>query len=396
MLIRGAPPLGGCLKLLDFHMDSTPEDSQSRTPPPVKLWPPGNWTRKELIDSLEKELSTEPFDDSHGLLSREEAHKNAKRIEKACFAIADKHSKEHDDYGISVMSLYTDNSLKMRSELQKTIPRGNTAFEGLAERLLLHGAFSNRCTRDTPSLEEFKTKPLLCPLTGLGRSYKRICLNKSFGTTDGTSAAPICLKGPALRDNLVSVDAGVALSETTGKLTYPISRYRSNLNLESMGTTTIEPAPLSELLTPRNEITDKASRASGKCLTESKLPEKLSETENKLDGDGALIAAKTSKQSHEDQEELQVSTDILRRVGAWFLKHAATGEPGFVLPSIIGNVIRKEGVDELKKILKDDTDLLAMLGFVAENEPEEEARANDREEVDAGGDVVTKNPRCVN
>ncbi|XP_051200681.1 RAN GTPase-activating protein 2-like [Lolium perenne] len=188
-------------------MDSAAPDFQPRTFS-IKLWPPSDSTRLMLVERMTKNLSTESiFSRKYGLLGKEEAHENAKRIEDMCFASADEHFKtEPDGDGSSAVQLYAKETSKLMLEVLKKGPK--TAAEQEAPVI------------DTPVevadtvfdisggkrafIEAEEAKELLSPLTKPGNSYKRICFsNRSFGIGAANVAGPIL---ESIKTQLTEVD----------------------------------------------------------------------------------------------------------------------------------------------------------------------------------------------
>ncbi|KQJ98352.1 RAN GTPase-activating protein 2 [Brachypodium distachyon] len=188
-------------------MDSIAQDFQPRTFS-IKLWPPSESTRLMLVERMTKNLSNESiFSRKYGLLGKEEAHENAKRIEDMCFASADEHfKKEPDGDGSSAVQLYAKETSKLMLDVLKRGPK--TTVEPEAPVI------------DTPPepadtvfdisggkrafIEAEEAKELLSPLTKPGNSYKRICFsNRSFGIGAANVAGPIL---ESIKTQLTEVD----------------------------------------------------------------------------------------------------------------------------------------------------------------------------------------------
>ncbi|XP_062209498.1 RAN GTPase-activating protein 1-like [Phragmites australis] len=242
----------------------------------------------------------------------------------------------------------------------------------------------------SPNIESFR-----CSATRIG-SDGGVPLAEALGTCT-------CLKKLDLRDNLFGVDAGIALSKTLPKLPDLVELYLSDLNLENKGTVAIanalkQSAPQLEVLEMAgNEINAKAAPALAECLTAMQSLKKLTLAENELKDDGAVIIAKSLEEGHTDLKELDVSTNMLMRVGARCFAQAVTNKPGFVQLNINGNFISDEGIDEVKEILKDGKNSLDVLGPLDENEPEgdpedgAEEEDEDAEDDDGGLDSKLQN-----
>jgi Ran GTPase-activating protein 1 len=239
----------------------------------------------------------------------------------------------------------------------------------------------------SPNIESFR-----CSATRIG-SDGGVALAESLGTCTR-------LKKLDLRDNLFGVDAGIALSKTLPKLPDLVELYLSDLNLENEGTEAIvnalkQSAPHLEVLEMAgNEINAKAAPALAECLRAMQSLKKLTLAENELKDDGAVIIAKSLEFGHTDLKELDVSTNMLQRVGARCFAQSITNKAGFVKLNINGNFISDEGIDEVKKILKDGNNSLDVLGPLDENDPEgdpDEQYEEDEEDVEDGnGELDSK------
>jgi Ran GTPase-activating protein 1 len=225
----------------------------------------------------------------------------------------------------------------------------------------------------SPNVESFR-----CSATRIG-SDGGVALSEALGTCTR-------LKKLDLRDNLFGVDAGLALSETLPKLPDLVELYLSDLNLENKGTIAIAKAlkqsalQLEVLEIAGNEINAKAAPDLAECLAVMQSLKKLTLAENELKDNGAVIIAKSLEDGHSDLKELDVSTNMLQRVGARCFARAVANKPDFVQLNINGNFISDEGVDEVKEILKAGKKSLDVLGPLDENEPDGEPDDEDAED----------------
>jgi len=225
----------------------------------------------------------------------------------------------------------------------------------------------------SPNVESFR-----CSATRIG-SDGGVSLSEALGTCTR-------LKKLDLRDNLFGVDAGLALSKTLPKLPDLVELYLSDLNLENEGTKAIanalkQSAPQLEVLEMAgNEINAKAAPDLAKCLAAMQSLKKLTLAENELKDDGAVIIAKSLEDGHTDLKELDVSTNMLQRVGARCFARAVANKPAFVQLNINGNFISDEGIDEVKEILKAGKKSLDVLGSLDENEPDGEPDDEEEDE----------------
>ncbi|KAI4965783.1 hypothetical protein ZWY2020_050913 [Hordeum vulgare] len=190
-----------------FHMDSTAQDFQPRTFT-IKLWPPSESTRLMLVERMTKNLSDESiFSRKYGILGKEEAHENAKRIEEVCFASADEHfKKEPDGDGSSAVQLYAKETSKLMLEVLKKGPRTTAEPEAPVIDAPLEPAATvfDISGGKRAFIEAEEAKELLSPLTKPGNSYKRICFsNRSFGIGAANVAGPIL---ESIKSQLTEVD----------------------------------------------------------------------------------------------------------------------------------------------------------------------------------------------
>ncbi|EES07543.1 hypothetical protein SORBI_3004G302300 [Sorghum bicolor] len=197
----------------------------------------------------------------------------------------------------------------------------------------------------SPNLESFR-----CSATRIG-SDGGVALSEALGTCT-------CLKKLDLRDNLFGVDAGLALSKTLPKLPDLVELYLSDLNLEYK----------SNCQCPQIVSTTVGAPNLAECLAVMQSLKKLTLAENELKDDGAVIIAKSLEDGHTDLKELDVSTNMLQRVGARCFARAVANKPAFVQLNINGNFISDEGIDEVRKILKAGKSSLDVLGSLDENE----------------------------
>ncbi|RWV98730.1 hypothetical protein GW17_00038403 [Ensete ventricosum] len=197
------------------------------------------------------------------------------------------------------------------------------------------------------------------------------------------------LKKLDLRDNIFGVDAGITLSKTLEKLVHITEIYISYLNLEDEGAIAIantlkQSVPFLEVLDiGGNEITTKAAPALAECVAVKKSLRTLILSENELKDQGAVLIGRALEEGHTQLKELDVSFNMLRRVGARCLAQAVSNKPDFKLLNINGNAISDEGIDEVKEILKNGSNSVHALGPLDENDVEEEGE--DGEEEEGGG-----------
>ncbi|XP_020103286.1 RAN GTPase-activating protein 2-like [Ananas comosus] len=190
-------------------METASQDAPPRTFS-IKLWPPSESTRLMLVEKMTINLSTESiFSKKYGLLSKEEASENAKRIEEVCFASANEHfMKEPDGDGSSAVQLYAKETSKLMLEVLKRGPR-------LKEEAVAEADFAEKpptlakTTFDISGgrrafIDAEEARELLSPLTEQGNSYTKICFsNRSFGIDAARVAEPILA---SIKNQLIEVD----------------------------------------------------------------------------------------------------------------------------------------------------------------------------------------------
>lgn len=214
----------------------------------------------------------------------------------------------------------------------------------------------------SPALEDFR-----CSSTRVG-SEGGVALAEALGTCPH-------LKKLDLRDNMFGVEAGVALSKAISVFADLTEVYLSYLNLEDEGAEALanalkDSAPSLEVLEMAgNDITTKAAAPLAACIAAKKFLTKLNFSENELKDEGAIVISKALEVCQGQLNEVDLSTNSIRRAGARVLAQAVVYKPGFKLLNINSNYISDEGIDEVKDIFKN---LPSLLGPLDENDPEGE------------------------
>ncbi|KAF9686963.1 hypothetical protein SADUNF_Sadunf02G0044700 [Salix dunnii] len=249
-----------------FHMDSATHTLQHRMS--VKLWPPSQSTRLMLVERMTKNFITPSFiSRKYGLLSKEEAEEDAKKIEEVAFTAANQHyEKQPDGDGSSAVQIYAKESSRLMLEVLKRGPRVQedeevavTADKDAATTANVFDISGGR--RAFISGEE--AGEVLKPLEVPGNSYTRICFsNRSFGLEAAHVAEPILL---SIKDQLTEVD----LSDfVAGR---PESEALEVMNIFSSA---LEGCNLRYLNLSNNALGEKGVRAFGKLLkTQNNLEE---------------------------------------------------------------------------------------------------------------------------
>ncbi|KAJ4849012.1 RAN GTPase-activating protein 2 [Turnera subulata] len=226
-------------------------------------------------------------------------------------------------------------------------------------------------------LEDFR-----CSSTRVG-SEGGIALAKALGSCSR-------LKKLDLRDNMFGVDAGIALGKALSAFADLTEIYLSYLNLEDEGAEALakalkESAPSLEVLEMAgNDITAKGASSLATCVASKQFLTKLNIAENELKDEGAILIAKAIESGHGQLNEVDLSSNAIRRAGARLLAQTVVGKPGFKLLNIDGNYISDEGIDEVKDIFKNAP---GVLGPLDENDPEGE----DFDEIDEANEEGTDN-----
>ncbi|KAK6937531.1 Leucine-rich repeat [Dillenia turbinata] len=217
------------------------------------------------------------------------------------------------------------------------------------------------------------------------------CSSTRVGSEGGRALAEalaMCshMKKLDLRDNMFGVEVGLALSRTFVMFANLTEVYLSYLNLEDEGAAAIADAlkesasALEVLEMAGNDITVEGANKLASLIAVKQSLNKLSLSENELKDEGAIMIAKALEEGHSQLHEVDMSTNMIRRVGARRLAQAVVNKSGFKLLNINGNYISEEGIDEVRDIFKDSPDVL---GPLDENDPEGE---EDEEEEEGGGD----------
>ncbi|XP_042988375.1 RAN GTPase-activating protein 1 isoform X1 [Carya illinoinensis] len=239
------------------------------------------------------------------------------------------------------------------------------------------GAFAiSEIVKHSPALEDFR-----CSSTRVG-SEGGVSLSEALGSCPH-------LKKLDLRDNMFGVEAGIALSKSVSVFTDLTEVYLSYLNLEDEGAVALvnalkDSAPSLEVLEMAgNDITAKAASSLAACIAAKQYLTKLNLSENELKDEGASVLSKALEMGLHHLNEVDLSTNSIRRVGARLLAQAVVHKPGFKLLNIDSNFISDEGIDEVKLIFKNSPSLL---GPLDENDPEGEDLDETTEEDGAGNE----------
>lgn len=229
----------------------------------IKLWPPSENTRAMLVERMTKNLSVESiFSRKYGLLSKEEAFENAKKIEVACFALASDHfEKEPDGDGSSTVQFYAKETSKLMLEALK---RGPKPKEDKEIHVNLHDTVFDISGGRRDFLEADEAHQLLSPLKEEGNTYSKIYFNnRSFGIDAARVAEPILA---SLKNQLVEVDLSDFIAGRPEDEALEVMRIFS---------TALEGCTLKSLNLSENALGEKGVRAFSELLGSQKSLEKL-------------------------------------------------------------------------------------------------------------------------
>ncbi|XP_078441853.1 RAN GTPase-activating protein 2-like [Wolffia australiana] len=257
----------------------------------IKLWPTSQATRLVLVERIAKNLSTESiFSRKYGLLSKEEATKDAKEIEEAGFAIADEHFKrEPDGDGSSAVQLYAKETSKFMLQVLKRGPRAVKPVKPVKPAVpgpvIFDISGGKRAFIDAQEAEQ-----LLAPLTEKGNAFTRICFsNRSFGIEAARVAAPIL---QSVAEQLTEVDLSDFVAGRPEEEALDVMRAFA---------TALEGSKLRYLNLSDNALGEKGVRAFGPLLRTQTCLEELYLINDGISGEAANAVA-----------ELVPATDRLR------------------------------------------------------------------------------------
>ncbi|KAK3190000.1 hypothetical protein Dsin_029561 [Dipteronia sinensis] len=248
-------------------MDATIPNSQRR-PFSVKLWPPSQNTRKMLVERMTNNLTSKSiFTQRYGVLTREEAEENAKKIEDMSFSSADQHyEKEPDGDGSSAVQLYARECSKLLLEVLKRGPSTNGESETLTSEEVAAPpeTFFDISKGQRAFIEADEAEKILSPLKEPGNSYTKICFsNRSFGSGAAKVVEPILV---SLKDQLKEVDLSDFIA---GR---PEEEALEVMNIFSAA---LEGSILKSLNLSNNALGEKGVRAFGALLKSQSCLEEL-------------------------------------------------------------------------------------------------------------------------
>ncbi|GAB2281246.1 RAN GTPase-activating protein 2 [Dionaea muscipula] len=215
----------------------------------------------------------------YGLLSVDEAEKNAKQIEEIAFAVANAYyENEPDGDGSSAVQLYAKESSRNMLEVLKRGPRlTDNALVMIPQEVSGAGEITFDLSEGHRGFVDAKeAEDLFKPLTVPGNSYSKICLsNKSFGIDAANVVGPILslLKSQLKEVDLSDIVAGRSEAEA--------------LDVMNIFSTALEGCDLRYLNLSDNALGEKGVRAFGSLLKSQRNLEELYLMNDGISGEAA-------------------------------------------------------------------------------------------------------------
>ncbi|KAL6214711.1 hypothetical protein ACLB2K_014143 [Fragaria x ananassa] len=295
-----------------LDMDSSTQTFQHR-PISFKLWPATQSTRILLVQRMVKNFLTPSiFSRKYGLLSKEEAEEDAKKIEAIAFAAAEQQfEKEPYGDGSSAVQVYARESSKLMMEVLK---RGPKAKEDDEKSISVVESVFDISGGRRSFIDAEEAEELFKPLREHGNSYTKICLsNRSFGLDAANVAVPIL---SSIKHQLKEVDlsdfiAGRSETEAievmnlfSSALEGCVLRYL-NLSDNAMGEKGVNAfesllssqSKLEELYLMNDGISEEAARAVSKFIPSTKKLRVLHFHNNMTGDEGAMSISDIVKRS---------------------------------------------------------------------------------------------------
>jgi Ran GTPase-activating protein (RanGAP) involved in mRNA processing and transport len=98
----------------------------------------------------------------------------------------------------------------------------------------------------------------------------------------------------------------------------------------------------------------------------------LNLSENELRDKGTVTVSQALLQEHENLEELDLSENKITRIGALAAAQAVANKVGFKSLNLNSNFISEAGIEAVQEVLSNGSAGLGVLGFMDENEEEED------------------------
>ncbi|KAH9314646.1 hypothetical protein KI387_023273, partial [Taxus chinensis] len=249
----------------------------------IKLWPPSESTRSMLVERMTSSLSSESyFSRRYGLLSKEEAAENAKKIEDIAFVAANDHDSRYPNAdGGSAVQLYAKESSKLMLEALKQGPnaaktREVVAREAIPETIEVKETVFDISRGARGFVDEALAMELLRPLEEPGNCYTKICFsNRSFGV-EAARVAERVLKG--VQEHLTDVDLADFIAGRPED---------EALEVMSIFSSVLEGCVLRSLNLSNNALGEKGIRAFGSLLKSQETLEELYFLNNGISAEAA-------------------------------------------------------------------------------------------------------------
>lgn len=374
-----------------FEMDSTTQTFQHR-PMSIKLWPATQSTRILLVERMTKNFITPSlFSRKYGLLSKEEAEEDARKIESLAFAAAEQNfEKEPYGDGSSAVQVYARESSRLMLEVLKRGPKAKEDDEKSISPLesIFDISGGRRSFIDAEEAEE-----LFKPLRENGNSYTKICLsNRSFGLDAARVAVPVL---SSIKHQLKEVDlsdfiAGRSETEAievmnlfSSALEGCVLRYL-NLSDNAMGEKGVNAFELllrsqnnlEELYLMNDGISEEAARAVSKFIPSTEKLRVL-HFHNNMTGDEGAIAISDMVKRSPVLEDFRCSSTRVGSEGGVALAEALGTCTHLKKLDLRDNMFGVESGVALSKVLSAFTDLTEIyLSYLNLEDEGTEALAN--------------------
>ncbi|XP_004497852.1 uncharacterized protein [Cicer arietinum] len=343
----------------------------------IKLWPPSQNTRQTLVEKVTNNLTTKSiFTHKYGTLDREEAEKNAKRIEDAAFATANLHyEKEPDGDGGSAVQLYAKECSMLLLEVLKRGLSKNSDKEVVMsdDTAVPRETVFDISKGQRAFVEVEEAHELLSPLKEPGNSFTKICFsNRSFGLGAAKVARPILT---SLKDQLKEVDLSDFIAGRPEEEALDVMRIFSSalegsvlkyLNLSdnalgekgvrAFGALLKSQACLEELYLMNDGISEEAAQAVGELIPSTEKLKVLHFHNNMTGDEGALAIAEVVKRSP-SLEDFRCSSTRIGDEGGVALSDALGNCTHLRKLDLRDNMLSVEGGISLSKALAKHAEL---------------------------------------
>jgi Ran GTPase-activating protein 1 len=222
-----------------------------------------------LVERMTDNLSSVSFfSRKYGLLSKEEAAENAKRIEETAFLAANDHeAKEPNLDDSSVVQFYAREASKLMLEALKRGPTSQKQEhekEPRPETVEVKETIFDISRGDRGFVDEKLAEELLRPLAEEGNSYTKICFsNRSFGLDSARVAERVLIE---VQRNLTDVDLSDFIAGRS---------EAEALEVMTIFSSVLQGCELRSLNLSDNALGEKGVRAFGSLLKSQKTLEEL-------------------------------------------------------------------------------------------------------------------------